>query len=420
MSLNFDNDFRNIYDNLYEAHQNVLRNTIYKVNTRNPIFKKKCIGNYNSVKQHVRFFKERHINKLFEDALELAAIISKDQNLETYLNQEGVLTNLTFGINQLDIVKYIHQSGKQNGIKSVNIENWTILVYIYFAMEEIDYELIHDLRDNSFVKILKAGDIVKNSVSGSSTSFIQRIYEKVIFNGFTTYYRFLFSTAIFSNGKAIDFERLRGCSHLDISRIKCFFAKFDLLLTLNFDRIAEHLYAGSVHHLHGEFVVDKEEYIYHQSLGLKTRSGYVSFSDILLDDYFSFKSYIPTVNSLSSKHRPNKESVHIHEKIENAMNESSIEVLVIFGMNIENDHHVLRNIMLSFHATKQKSPHIIYCYFNEMEKNQFDKEFHKSITFGKDLNKYAKSIQVSYMRTQNILNAFFIVEKYDSEGNKLY
>lgn len=36
-------------------------------------------------------------------------------------------------------------------------------------------------------------------------------------------------------------------------------------------------------------------------------------------------------------------------------------VVMIFGLNIDNDYHILRSIQV--HLAKLKNPQIIYCYF---------------------------------------------------------
>ncbi|WP_161783093.1 hypothetical protein [Pontibacillus yanchengensis] len=66
-----------------------------------------------------------------------------------------------------------------------------------------------------------------------------------------------------------------------------------MLISLNYDRIIEEVSGGrKVEHMHGEFVVDKEEYVYNQSLGVRIGDKYISFSDILIGDYFVFKSFL--------------------------------------------------------------------------------------------------------------------------------
>ncbi len=49
-SMNFDSNFSNIFDRLYDAHKELLEHSQYKVNAPKPAFNKKCKDNYNSAK----------------------------------------------------------------------------------------------------------------------------------------------------------------------------------------------------------------------------------------------------------------------------------------------------------------------------------------------------------------------------------
>jgi hypothetical protein len=68
---------------------------------------------------------------------------------------------------------------------------------------------------------------------------------------------------------------------------------------------------------------------------------------------------------------------------------------------------VLRNLMLSFFNSKQKKPRITYCYYNLEEKKEFIKQFKEVITFSKIVSTYAENIEVSYIRTQDVLKEYF-------------
>ncbi|WP_214797133.1 hypothetical protein [Exiguobacterium sp. s5] len=405
LSLNFDGDFLNIYDNLYSSHKKIIRGASYKIKS-NSSFKRKCNENYRSVIQYIRAFDEKKLMEIFEDALKFAELIVKDDELISDLKEQKKTYELVFGVTHIDIVKMICKAGKSGGIQSVNIENWTILIYLYFAIKESKYHGLKYLFDNSFIKIIEMGNISRVRLIYDTKSSYE-LYEKVILNGFTTYYRFLFSTAILSNGKAINFEMLENVPNLDIQKIRLFLNQFDLFLTLNYDNIPESLYDKDVHHLHGKFVINSEEYVYGQSLGLSTSNGYVSFSDILIGDYFIFKTLLPTINKLANSNKHNKKVVTFSNKIESLMNDYEIQTVVIFGMNIENDHHVLRNIMLSFYNNEVASPHIVYCYFSNEEKIQFANAFQEVITFREDVSEYSRAIKVSYLKTKELLKEYF-------------
>lgn len=159
------------------------------------------------------------------------------------------------------------------------------------------------------------------------------------------------------------------------------------------------------------FVINKKEYVYNQSYGVNFLDGYVSFSDILIGDYFTFKSSLPIISDLSVKSNfHNKRVPHFSKKIEKLISENAISTVLIFGVNIENDQHVLRNLMLAFYNAGVLEPNIIYAYFNENEKQEFGEELKKVITFSKEVNEYCREIKVDYIQTKDILDNHFYKE----------
>lgn len=74
--------------------------------------------------------------------------------------------------------------------------------------------------------------------------------------------------------------------------------------------------------------------------------GYISFSDILIGDYYNNKIKMGVMQS-NDKSEINKK-VNTPDKIIDAFTKKyEIEVFVIFGMCIDNDQHILRSIMVS-------------------------------------------------------------------------
>ncbi|AOH54918.1 hypothetical protein ABE28_011195 [Peribacillus muralis] len=400
-SMNFDTDFGRIYDKLLSSHKNVIYNSSYGVKA-NKNFTRKCMENFQSVKKFLRNISEDYLYGIFNDALIFAESIIENKKLIEVLWEEKLITKLGFGLSQIDILYQICEVGKNKGITYVNIEHWTILIYFYFAIKKLNLNYYEFPSNNSFITVLKVGN--KSPIKLLPQE--QQIYEEVTFNGFTTYYRFLFSIAIFSNGKALDMSMLSNINNLDMESIKNFLNKFDLLLSLNYDKIMENIVGDRVEHFHGEFVKNKTEYVSSQSLGLNYENGYVSFSDILIGDFFIFKAFLPVVNNFS-KNPYNKKVPHFSDIMDTLIKDNSINNIVIFGMNIENDQHVLRNIMLAFYFSQQINPQIIYCYFTPEEKRDFEEQFEAVITFSPEVNKYVKNINVSYIKTQEVLKEYF-------------
>jgi hypothetical protein len=403
-SMNFDIDFGRIYDKLLISHKNVIYNSSYEIKA-NKNFKRKCIDNFQSVKKFLRNISEDYLYGIFNDALIFAESIRKNSKLIEELWEEKFITKLVFGLSQIEILNRICEVGKNKGITYVNIEHWTTLIYFYFAIKKLNPNYYHFPTNNSFITVLKVGN--KSPIRLLPQE--QQLNEEVIFNGFTTYYRFLFSIAIFSNGKALDMSMLSNINNLDMNNIKNFLNKFDSLLSLNYDKIMENIVGDRVEHFHGEFVMNKTEYVFSQSLGFNYDNGYVSFSDILIGDFFTFKAFLPVVNKLS-KNIYNKKISTFSDKMDTLIKDNSINNIVIFGMNIENDQHVLRNIMLAFYFSQQPNPQIIYCYFTPEEKKDFQEQFEAVITFSPEVNEYVKNINVSYIKTQELLKEYFYTE----------
>jgi len=400
-SMNFDSDFGNIYDRLYISHKELIHNSEYEV-ISNENFTKKCLDNYRGVIQYLRNISERNLHKIFEDGLIFAESIKNNKQLIDDLRRSGYIKKLVFGLSQIDIVNQMCDVGGNKGIRYVNIEFWTILIYFYFAIKKLNPNYYSFPSNNLFLTVVNAGARSKIVLVSNDDD----INDDILFNGFSIYYRMLFSIAIFSEGKALEFEMLENIPNLNIDKIKNFLMMFKSLVSLNYDKIMENIVGERVEHFHGEFVSNKKEYVYQQSLGLNYDKGYVSFSDLMIGDYFTFKTLLPVINHFS-KGGINKNTLTFSNKMDSLIKHNLINNVVIFGMNIENDQHVLRNLMLAFYNANQTDPHITYCYFINEEKEDFMKQFSAVITFSEEVSEYARNIDVSYIKTQDLLKEFF-------------
>lgn len=399
-SINFDNEFANIYSKLYSSHKELIYNSEYIVKANNK-FKKKFKNNYNNVFKYIKYINQSEFYKIFEDALIFANTIIKNKKLIDELKSKGKITKLSFGFSELDILKNICSIGNKKGIKSVNIENWSILIYFYHSIVLLNTDIYEFPDGNSFVTIAKIG-------SNTNIELIDKedAKMKTVSNGFITYYRFLLSIAIYLKGKSIDINKLQDIDRLNLNKIITFLNKFNVIMTLNYDLIMENLISKNIEHLHGKFVINQKQYVYHQRFLLKTKDMNVDFSDILIGDYFVFKVFLPVVNNLASGDF-NKKQKNSAERIKSLITEKSINTIVIFGMNINNDYHILRQLMIGMFFAKIINPKIIYCYFHEKEKMEFKKQFKKVITYSDKLNNYSNNIKLSFIKTQDILNNIF-------------
>lgn len=402
-SMNFDSDFGNIFDRLYDGHKELLINSEYKVNAKNKAFNKKCNDNYRSVLKHLKYIRKEELNQLFEDAYIFACSINDNNELLTDLDENGLITKLVFSVSQKTILEQICKIGKEKGLSYVNIEHWTILIYFYFAIQGINHSYYKFPEDNLFIAVIKVGNNYPATIMPGNY-----IEENVLFNGFSTYLRMLFSVVIFAKGKSVDINLLNKKEKIDISILKEFLGHFNILTSLNYDHLMEKITERKVEHFHGEFVKNKKEYVYNQSFGLNYTNGYVSFSDVLIGDYFLFKSIFPIIWNLANKKtRAGKNLEMFGQRSDRIIRENNINTIVIFGMNIENDQHVLRNLMASSYFGGIKSQKIVYCYFNEQERDDFANQYEAVITFDEKLSDYARNIEVNYIKTQDILNAYF-------------
>ncbi|MBV4414671.1 hypothetical protein [Clostridium tyrobutyricum] len=408
-SINFDNDFGNIFDRIYEAHKVLIHNGKYTVEKHTNIyFKKKCLDNYKNVLQYIRYFSEDELKNIFKDGYKFAKSIIENKIILEELEKNDLINKLTFDRSQLNLLYEIANIESEESINKVNIEYWSILIYFYFAIKSLNSSNYKFPLNNSFLLVIYLGDVNKNTFI-KDRQIKSIIQESTLFNGFNTYYRLLFCTAIFSNGKGIELSKLNKLSNLSMPKITNFLNRYNSIMTLNYDNILDIILPNkNISHLHGKFV-NKEEYVHSQSLALKYDNGNkcISFSDILIGDYFYNKTQREVINHLATKNYYNKTPEYISNIIRNEINNNNINTIVIFGMNVQNDQHVIRNIMLEFFYAKIQNPEIIYCYYCDKEAEYFLKEFYKVITFNDEAAEYAKNIKVRCIDTHTILKSYF-------------
>lgn len=370
--------------------------------TSNTILKQILKDNYDAVFEYLYSANKDDIYKIFDDGIDFAMSIICNNQLINEIEKSNLLTNLTFGKNELSLLYDFKVEEIKKDIHDINIENWSILIYFYFVIKKISSIYYEFPVNNNFIKMISIGQKNKNNFVEDNI-----IEQFVITNGFNLYYRMLMCTAIFAKGKSIDLKLLDKIDYLNIDKIKQWLKNYNTILTLNYDCIIENLLLEEIVHLHGKFHVNKKESIYNQSIGLQwSEKIYVSYSDILIGDYFINKTRAGIINSLNNNPRDRK-TTNVSKLLESTLNKNGITTVVIFGMNIENDQQVLRNIMLSLIRRIDKHLRIIYCYFNEFDLRSFIEQYEKIITFNKEINELVKKINVSCINTNDILNKYF-------------
>ena len=216
-SINFDSDFANIYDRLYETHKLLIRNGKFEVKANNS-FQKIFKDNYKSVCKYVYTYRQKDMEQVFASGVYFAESIVENGELLEELNNNGYIHKLVFGKTELDLVESIARVGNKWGYRSVNIEYWPILIYMVFAIIGINTEKYEFPHNNEFITLIKLGNINKNKLVPESDD----IRQFVLSNGFNTYYRMLFATAILCNGKAVNFSELGNLSNLKLKKSETF------------------------------------------------------------------------------------------------------------------------------------------------------------------------------------------------------
>lgn len=408
-SMNFDNDFRNIFSRLYKSHKILLENGVFKTITNSNSFKKKNMTNYNQVINYLKYSKEKEIIKIFDDAFLFAESIVCNKKLIDFITKSKLITDTTINMDEIQLVKQIYYNGKK-GVEYVNIEHWTTLIYMYFLIKELNIPKdIYEIPNNLFTNLIYIGNTSKILLNNENYTKEGKILESTLFNGFNIYYRMLFSIAIFNNGKSINYNKLEKINQINLNKLVKFLNNFKSILTLNYDKILEQILDKKIYHLHGEFILNKQEIVANQILGLKQNNDYISFSDILIGDYFCNKIRKNMINTFAGSRYPfvNKKTKYTSTIINEAFDKHNINTLLIVGMSIDNDQHILREIMCNFYDNNIKNPTIVYGFYGIEDKKMFYNTFYKVITFNEDMNKYIKeNINIKYVNVKENIDKF--------------
>ncbi|MBZ3935157.1 hypothetical protein [Methanimicrococcus blatticola] len=406
ISINFDSGFSKVFENLFCAHTDLYKKTKYDIKANDINFSTKCNENYDAICNELRTITKTQYNLIFEDGIAFAKSIVDHPRIYDDLKNNELLTELVFGKSEWTCLASLYDVGIKKGSSSVNIEYWTILIYFYFAIKKIDPDYYKFPKNNKFLNLIQIGYKSKATLSEELEN---EIHTNVIFNGLNIYFKMLFSLAIYNSGKATNLERCDKISKIDNKKINVFLNSFQTIFTLNYDHLIEKITGRKdIKHLHGSYILDKIEYVYYQSFSIIENNETVSCSDIMIGDYFINKTLYPIIAKFSSKLSTINKRIELEpEIITDETNKKRIETYLIFGMNIENDQNILRNIMVAFYSAKILKPKIIYAYCTENEKQEFEKQFFEVITFDQNMSDYARNINVEYIETRIILERFF-------------
>ena len=124
-------------------------------------------------------------------------------------------------------------------------------------------------------------------------------------------------------------------------------------MTTNYDLLLEKITSKNIYHLHGSFSRNPKRVLY-ESLGV----------------IYNAKKYdvftIPTETNFQKVASNNKINTKIDaydDMMKEAIRIGNTDVVVVFGLGIDNDYHILRSIQIEMVQNKCNNPNIIYSYY---------------------------------------------------------
>ncbi len=400
-SINFDDRYtcRNLMKSLYTAHKYVLNHYDYSIKANNN-FKDVFRTNFNGARKEMEHLDTKEkFNAFFDDAVNFVRTIIDSPSVLEWLEESKVDYTLEFGLRCTDLLRNISNQYKDNPL-NVNYEYWTMVIYFVLAMKNAPEDLYVLDTENVFIKAVLAGaQLSINTPKGEKT-----VEEYTVVNGVFIYFRFLFSANILLNGDSVNVERLKKWSSFDIDSINEFLSYFDSLMTTNYDMILENISHRSIGHLHGYYAENRKT-VWSQSLSITYGLRKYDLSTIIIGDYFISKSiYGVIVNRAKSQIQNTKTKTYDEIIKENTKNKES-NTVVIFGLNVDNDYHIIRSIQVNL--ANLDNPQIVYCYYSDEDRKSFESVYNLCITYSEDLNEDVRNIKLVYVDSKEIVAEIF-------------
>lgn len=360
--------------------------------------------NYKAVMKYIRMLNQEQIEEIFKDAVKFASFIIENPLILKFLNENKYLHRLTVGPDMLQITREISDIGKSKGFQYINIENWPILIWLYYLIEEHEEFQNYQKQSNRFISVLIIGG-KKTMFSSDSPN---QVMAKSKMNGFTTYYRLLILTIIFGKGKAVSLNELENIEDISKDSLINWLQSFQEIFSLNYDRIVENLADIPVTHLHGKFQDSFEGYTFFQSFSLNYKGKQYFTSNIILGSYITNKVIDGLIQPLAMKEHPftcipADPSKNLEEKIKN----SKLNHFVFFGLSPENDYHILSGIY--FACLQENRSHLLltFCYYNEGEVEDFTKTWHDVVSSIYKGRKSYIPVTLNFVNSREIVSTYF-------------
>lgn len=401
-SLNFEPalSLNSLGETMYATHTYVLNHSGYQVLA--PKMKQVFSSNYADTIKHLKkaITSKNDFIQLFSDAIDFAKKIN-NSHVSEWIRANGFSPYLAMGFGPLDYVsELIKQSEREASVFSVNYELWTVLIYFALVLRDAPGTVLTNLGENKFVKAVLIGGKLSLELHSQPPG---NYFFKTIENGMFVYYRLLISTNILLTGHAYHVEQMSKWEDYQKDKLNDFFALFKSIITTNYDLLLENLTNRPIQHLHGCYTRNPQ-IVLGQSLGVSIDAIRYDLSSILIGDYFIAKTFFAISAHMSGK-APN----FFNEMMKHVISNGKSDTIVIFGLNINNDFHIIRNLQVFLEESKLEKCNIVFCYFDTEDRVSFERAYEACITYSNELNKYVReNISVYTLNSQHILQHFFV------------
>jgi len=348
---------------------------------------------------------EEEFLSLFSDAVKFAKSITNPQVI-VWITDNKFNAKLVMGFGPLDYVTdLIKQAESNDSVFKINYEYWTILIYFALVLTQAPSNIYIALEENKFVKAVAIG---AGQSLGIRSNNQPDYFLKTCENGMFTYLRLLLATNILLVGNGYHVERMSKWDFFQRNILKQFFTLFDHVITTNYDLLAERITDGEVSHLHGCYT-RQPQIVLGQSLGVFIDAVRYDLSSILIGDYFVAKSFYATTVHIAQKSSLNAKIDFHQEVLKQIIAKGKSDTIVIFGLNVNNDYHIVRDLQVFLYQSGLPQANIIFCYYSEEDCVAFREAYESCITYSEELNKYVREHISTYtIDSHSILQHFFV------------
>lgn len=407
LSINFEPQLtlNSLGENLYRTHTHIVKFSDYKVVT--PKMKAVLLPNYKATIKYLErvIHNSKDFLALFSDAVNFAKSICNPVVIE-WITDNKFNAKLVMGFGPLDYVTdLIKQAESSSSVFNVNYEYWTILIYFALVLAHAPTNVYISPEENKLVKAVAIGAEQSLEIgSNSQSDYICKACE----NGMFTYLRLLLATNILLVGNGYNVELMSKWNFFQKDTLKPFFALFNHVITTNYDLLIEKLTGNEVSHLHGCYTRQRQT-VLGQSLGVFIDAVRYDLSSILIGDYFVAKSFYATTAYVAQKSSLNTKINFYNEVLKQIIEKGKSDTVAIFGLNVNNDYHILRDLHIFLYQSGLPKANIIFCYFSEADRAAFMEAYESCITYSEELNKYVRErISTFTMDSHSILQRFFV------------